>query len=89
MDDLEEEKNFDSKGKILKNVNSLRKYFEKVFNGYPRKNVTKNFAYFFDSEHTKHFFLENNLHFLAAGGGVDPPPLREHVRQKCIFLRAP
>ena len=47
MDDLEEEKNFDSKGKILKNVNSLRKYFEKVFNGYPRKNVTKNFAYFF------------------------------------------
>ena len=42
------------------------------------------------SEHAKHFFLENNLHFLAAGGGVDsPPPLGNTSAKNAFFYVLP
>ena len=74
MDDCEEEKNFDFKGKILKKVQYLTKIFWIFFNFLTdtlSKKSQNIVAYSFVSEHSKYLFLmlRNKLAFLSGEGG--------------------
>ena len=69
MDDFEEEKNFGSKGKILRKVQYLFNFLSDTLAKMSQSLV----AYSFVSEHSKHFFyVENKTCILKRGR---PTPL--------------
>ena len=87
MDDFKRKKKFGSKGKnVKKKLLQMSKFL--------MDNLAKISQYIFSyscvSEHSISlffiFFL--NSHFLAAAGGVDPPPLAS-AQNASFFLRAP
>ena len=66
MDDFERKKALVVKEKYLNKFQYFKKISGTFFYRYICKNLTNIFAYSFVSGHSKHFFLNKNLHFLAA-----------------------
>ena len=68
-------------------MDNFERYWENVLTDTLAK-CNKIFLHILLFKNILRFFLilRKNLHFLAAGGGVDPPPLADASAKNAIFL---